>query len=320
MKLQVKAIYEDRDFGLGLELLNGKQGLEREITSARVQKSGLAIAGFVASIKSGHVQVLGRTERQYWETLNEDERPKALRGLLHGTGIACIVVTSGCDFGEALCEAAAREKIAVFRTQFDSGLFIARVHSFLDSHLSPETTIHGVLIDVFGVGILLSGASGIGKSECALDLILRGHRLVADDAVSIKQHGRRLEGSGSEVIRHHMEVRGLGVINVRDIFGAASVRERKRVELVVALEEWGPGVVHDRTGLDRQTQEFLGISVEKVTLPIRPGRNVASIVEVAARNFLLKLSGNDTARRFQRATERRLMQSGLSRAVDGERV
>jgi HPr kinase/phosphorylase len=211
----------------------------------------------------------------------------------------------------ALAALAEERGVSVFTTALPTGTFIARVHAFFDEHLSPRITLHGVLLDVFGVGVMLTGHSGIGKSECALDLILRGHRLVADDSVLVRQHDRELIGMGSPLTKNHMEVRGLGIINVKDLFGAASVCERKEVELIVDLVEWQREADYDRLGLDDIFEWILDVQVPRARIPIRPGRNMASIVEVAARNFLLKAQGHHAARQFQERLELHLSRQSV---------
>jgi HPr kinase/phosphorylase len=308
MKILVKVLQADREFGLDVQLLAGEKGLTREITNARVQKPGLALAGYVDSVRPGHLQVIGGTEMDYLTSLDDAGQRRAFEGLC-GSGLACIVMTRAMEPPRALLDVAEKDGVPVFRTTFATETFMNRVHNFLDEHLAPELSMHGVLLDVYGVGVMLTGGSGIGKSECALDLVLRGHRLVSDDAVVVKQVGRQLVGRGSPLTRHHMEVRGLGIINVKDLFGAASVREKKRVEMVVEMVEWQASAEYDRTGIDELKESILDIEVPKIRLPIRPGRNVASIVEVASRNHLLKLQGHHSAREFKEQLERRLAQS-----------
>ncbi len=317
MKILTKALHEDTQFNLGIELLAGAAGLSRVIDHPRVQKPGLALAGFVQSIRPNRLQILGRTEIEYLKTMEGPGQNAAIDKLFN-SGLAGAVVTTGLAPVPALIEAAERYAVPLFRSHLSSGAFITRVHDFLEERLSPEVALHGVLLDVFGVGVLLTGPSGIGKSECALDLVLRGHRLVADDVVLIKQRKDQLTGSGSPVTRHHMEVRGLGIINVKDLFGAASVRERKRIELVVEMVAWQADTTYDRTGIEDQYEHILEVSVAKVRLPISPGRNVASIVEVASRDLLLKLQGHNAAKLFREALERRLAASDEQEAAEVE--
>ena len=201
-----------------------------------------------------------------------------------------------------LCEA---RDITLFSSALKSSEFIDRVTKYLEWHLSPTTSIHGVLMDVLGVGILLLGKSGIGKSEAALDLVMRGHRLVADDIVDVKRRTPdSVYGAGSEIIKHHMEIRGLGIINIKDLFGVASIRERKKIEIVLELVEWDPSVEYDRLGVEEKKFRILDVEIPMLIVPVRPGRNMTTIVEVAARNHLLKLQGHHSAREFQERLNR----------------
>jgi HPr kinase/phosphorylase len=305
MQILVKALREDADFDLRLELLAGEGGLDREIDDPRIQRPGLAMAGFADFVRPGRLQVLGNTEIAYLNSLEGTAQREAVERLVQ-LDIPAVVVASPSPIPELLTIAAERQQLPLFHSELASSPFINQAHDFLDEHLSPEMTAHAVLIDVFGVGVLLTGASGIGKSECALDLVLRGHRLVADDVVLLKKRRRQLIGMGSPLTRHHMEVRGLGIISVKDLFGAASVRESKPLDLVVELLEWHPNLESDRTGLDELHEDLLDVAVSKVSLPIRPGRNLASIVEVAARNHLLKQQGHHAARELKEKLERHL--------------
>ena len=305
MNIVAKALVEDKEFKLNLRLLAGRGGLEKPIEFRRIQKPGLAIAGLVEAIQPGRVQVLGNTELMYLNSLAENHQRAALEGLFRAY-VPCIVVTAGLMPPDVLVSLAKARNVSIFQTSLTSGTFIVRVHDFFDEHLSPRMTLHGVLVDVFGVGVMLTGQSGVGKSECALDLILRGHQLVADDVVLVRQSDRELIGMGSPLTKHHMEVRGLGIINVKDLFGAASVCERKRIELLVDLVEWEHDGVYDRMGLDDAMESILDAQVPKLRVPIRPGRNLSAIVEVASRNHLLKSQGHHAAQRLQQRLERRL--------------
>jgi len=214
--------------------------------------------------------------------------------------IACIIVTRNANIHKPLIEACRSQEIPLLRTKLLTSTFVNRASRFLEENLAASTCIHGVLLDVFGVGILMIGKSGIGKSECALDLVLRGHRLVADDIVNIrKQPPSTLYGGGSEIIKHHMEIRGLGIINIRDLFGISAVRDRKLIEIVVELAEWDPQIEYDRLGIDEQRHTILDVSLPLIQIPVRPGRNLSAIIEVAARNHLLKQGGHHSAREFQ---------------------
>lgn len=317
MKTLVHALRDDAEFHLELTLLAGAQGLDRQIQHTRVQKPGLALAGLVQTIRPGCVQILGKTEITYLQSLDCVGQTRAAE-LLFGAEIACAVVTTGLTVPPCFMDVSDRLGVALLATTLSSGSFIARIHDFLDEQLSLQITLHGVLVDVFGVGVLLQGHSGIGKSECALDLILRGHCLVADDVILVKQFRQRLEGIGSPLTRHHMEVRGLGIINVKDLFGAASVRERKPLELVVELHDWSRDMECDRMGIDDMQVVILGVEVPRISIPVRPGRNIASIVEVAARNHLLKMHGHHSAREFKETLERRLAAAAVQYGRHGD--
>jgi len=305
VKILVKAIIENEPYHLDLTLVAGKAGLQRPITHTRVQKPGIALAGFRESVRSDRVQIFGKTEIAYLNHLDEPARRASIQALFD-LQLGCVIVTCGLALPESLQEIAEDSGVALFVTPHETSVFINRLNGFLDEHLSPEEGHHAVLLDVFGVGVMLTGHSGIGKSECALDLVLRGHRLVSDDMVIAKQMGHTLVGSGTSITRHLMEVRGLGIINVRELFGAASVCESKEIELIVDLIDWRPDLEFDRLGLDENTLQILETEVPRVQIPIRPGRNIASIVEVAARNHLLKLQGLNAATEFQKSLDLRL--------------
>jgi HPr kinase/phosphorylase len=304
MKILTRAL-QSGGSTMHLELLAGESGLDRCITHHRIQKQGLALAGYLDSLCPHRIQVLGKTELGYVRGLAPAERSRSLRGLMT-SDVACIVITAGQEVPDEFIDLAQEHSLPVFWTALASSVAIERLQSFLQEHLSPAIPRHGVLMDVFGVGILLTGQSGIGKSECALDLILRGHRLIADDTVVIKSKNDGPVGTVSPLTKHHMEVRGLGIINVKELFGAASVRDSKVIELIVELVTWEESASVTRTGLDETTETLLNHDIARITLPIRPGRNLASIIEVAARNHLLKLQGHNSAQRFQAKLERRL--------------
>lgn len=305
MHIVARALIEDKTYHMGLRPLAGARGLQRHLHEPRIQKSGLAIAGLTQSIKPGRVQVLGSTEVMYLNSLEPQHERAALSGLF-AANVPCVVVTGRLEASPTLLALADELGICLLATDLPSGTFIGRVHDFFDEHLSPRITLHGVLLDVFGVGVMLTGHSGIGKSECALDLVLRGHQLVADDMVLVRRRDLQLVGTGSPLTKHHMEVRGLGIINVKDLFGAASVCAHKTLGLLVEMVEWQREAEYDRLGLDDNLEDILGAKVPRLRLPVRPGRNLASIVEVAARNHLLKAQGHHAAQRLQRRLERRL--------------
>lgn len=281
---------------LELELLAGADGLDNRITLQRIQKPGLAMTGYVEFIHPGRVQVLGSSELGYMERLGADDRRRILARFCERP-IACVAITKGLEAPAELVEACSAHGIPLLRSRLQSSVFIDRITLLLDAQLAPRTTVHGVLMDVFGIGVLILGPSGVGKSECALELVARGHRLVSDDVVEIRRReGDILVGRGPELIRHHMELRGLGIINIENLFGAASIRQRKRVELVVRLEHDGEERGFDRLGLDQEIYSLLDVDLPLVRLPVTSGRNPSMLVEVAARNLILRLKGYHAAR------------------------
>jgi len=283
---------------LDLELLAGGEGLDRRITIPHTQKTGLALSGFDAYLREGRVLVFGESEIRYLEGLDQPGRTAVLKRIL-AYPLPCVLVTDGLEPPVELMVEADRAHVPLLRTRTATPDAMSRLTAVLDTYLSARGVVHGVLLDILGLGVLVMGESGIGKSECALDLVVRGHRLVADDAVELRCRAQSFVlGSCPELTRHHMEIRGLGIINVQDMFGIASTRTSKRVELVVQLERWEPGREYDRLGVDDSFHELLGIRIPMVRMPVAPGRNVAILVEVAARNQLLRNSGHHAARRL----------------------
>jgi HPr kinase/phosphorylase len=297
--IRVGALLDDKKFDLRLALLAGKQGLSRRISASRIQKPGLVLAGFTEYLHKERVQVFGNTEMSYLATLPRDRAGSVLRKFF-AQDVACLVVTKGLEVPAEMLSAAEEAGVPLLRTTHLSSTFIESVQVCLEDVLTAQTSMHGVLLDVFGVGILLLGKSGIGKSEIALDLVMRGHRLVADDIVDVRRRTPdSVVGAGSEIIKHHMEIRGLGIINIKDLFGVASIRDRKMIEIVLELVEWDPNVEYDRLGVEDRNFRILDVEIPMLIVPVRPGRNMTTIVEVAARNHLLKLQGHHSAREFQ---------------------
>jgi HPr kinase/phosphorylase len=317
-EISVKQLFEEQKNPLKLELLAGARGLENTIANTRLQKFSLAFAGFYEHFHPDRVQVLGETEINYLATLPQERAREVIQTFCRHP-ICCIVVTKGLALPQELLSSTEGSGIPLLRSGCQSSLVISQLSAFLESRLSHTMTVHGVLIDVDGVGILILGKSGIGKSESALTLIQRGHRLVADDVVQIRRTGDRLAGRGMELSRFHMEIRGLGILNIRDLFGVVSIRDEKRVELVIRLEEWEPGQEYDRLGLDEQYHEILGISLPLVRLPVRPGRNIPTLVEVAARNQLLKSMGYRSAEAFNKEVLKNLAEPTAERAFRASR-
>jgi HPr kinase/phosphorylase len=284
---------------LGLEVVSGADGLDNLVNRPRIQKPGLALAGFLEYIHAGRIQILGKSE---WTFLNERapaERSRITSQLCRQGG-SCFVLTSGLEPPTEMVEETDRNSVPLLRTNLSSSATIDSLTDFLEDRLAPHAVIHGVLLDIYGLGVFLLGDSGVGKSECALDLVVRGHRLVSDDVVEIKRRGPALYGTGPELTRYHMELRGMGIINVKDLFGVAAVRLRKRLGYVIRLDPWKAGKRYDRLGLDDQTYEILGVDLPYVEMPVGPGRNLSVLIEVAARNYLLKLKGYHPARQLAR--------------------
>lgn len=281
---------------LGLKLLCGRAGLRRPIEWPRVQKPGLAIAGFLPYVRPHRVQILGESEFEYLKTLSPEvarQRFDAFTAL----PLSCVVVTKGIRAPAVLKRFCRERDIPLFGTPRLTSTVIEGLTAFLEESLAPRVTLHGVLLEVGGLGTLLLGDSGVGKSECALALVQRGHRLVADDLVVIKRfHNDALVGSSAGVIRHHMELRGLGIVNVPLLFGVAAVLERHTVEYVIRLTHWIEGTEYDRLGLDDETETILGVAIPMIRMPVATGRDVALLVEIAARNHLLKRRGYHAAR------------------------
>jgi HPr kinase/phosphorylase len=276
---------------LDLEVLYGNEELNNKIGSPRIQKLGFALAGFSGFVHADRIQFLGSSEINFLRNLRPVARSEAIRRL-QGLGVSCIIATKGLKVPKEIVELVKHEGIALLRSSAMSSVAIGKISRFLKDWFAPRITIHGVLLDVFGLGILLIGPSGIGKSECALELIMKGHRLIADDAVDIVRHGEdRLDGSGGQVLRHHMELRGLGIINVSEIFGISATGVSSKLDLVMRLERWKPETKYDRLGLEQSVIEYLGVTVPLIEMPVAPGRNLSALVEIAARIHLLRRSG-----------------------------
>jgi HPr kinase/phosphorylase len=292
----------------------GQEGLTRTVTAPRIQKPGLALTGWPEQLHDGRVLVLGGTEIDY---LADQERARTVGvATLMESKPACIVVCRSLRAPQELLDAANAAKVPVLISELVTADFIAHVTGWMQDKFAPSVVVHGVLLDVLGVGILVMGKSGIGKSETALDLVVRGHRFVADDVISIRRQGVNLIGRSAGIIGHHMEIRGLGIINVKDLFGVAAVRETKKIELVVELHEWSEDAQYERLGFDDRNDEILGCAVPSVRLPVRPGRNLATLIEVAARNQLVKQQGIHSARAFRDQLHRAMQPDGEVEAVE----
>ena len=308
---------DDAATPLNLTLISGADGLDNVVDRPRIQKPGLALAGFLEYVHPGRIQILGKSETSFLEERAPAERARIVSQLCR-QGVSCFVITTGLTPPDELIDETERQRVPLLRTELSSSTTIERITRYLEDRLAPRTVVHGVLLDVYGLGVLLMGDSGVGKSECAIDLVVRGHRLVSDDVVEIKRRGDLLVGTGPELTRYHMELRGVGIINVKDLFGVASVRMTKFVEYVIKLDPWKAGKKYDRLGLDERGYEVLGVSLPYVEMPVGPGRNLSVLIEVAARNHLLKLKGYHPARELARRLGERIHTPTLD--ADGDPI
>jgi len=283
-----------------LTLVAGEKGARREVTTSRIQKPGLLLTGLLEELHPDRLQIFGAAEIGYLNSLEESRIPGVLKYLAK-PGIPGIIVTRDLEPPPFLAEMCQAMDIPLFKTVFTSSVLIESITKYLEERLAPSTTLHGVLMDVLGVGILLIGKSGIGKSECALDLVARGFRLVSDDLVIVKKMPPSLLfGTSSDIIRYHIEIRGLGILNIKDLYGITAIREKKQMDIVVELVKWEMEVEYDRLGLEENSYNILGVDLPYLKVPVSPGRSVATIVEVAARNQILKIMGHHSARALER--------------------
>ena len=296
--LTVGKFFADHGTALGLELMGDSTGMERPIAEPTINRPGLALAGFFRYFASKRIQVAGHAELSYLRSLQAAERTERI-GSLFKQRIPCLIVARGLPLPTGLLELATKSATPVFRTPLVTMKFINSATIALEDEFAPVASEHGSMVDIMGIGVLIRGKSGIGKSECVLGLIERGYSLVSDDITRFRNlEGRELIGNSKELTRFHMEVRGIGIINVAAIFGAGSVRPEKQLDLIVTLKDWHDVEEIDRLGLDRANYEILGIPIPHVTIPVRPGRDLARLVEVAALDQKLKAMGHDTAREF----------------------
>jgi HPr kinase/phosphorylase len=304
-EISVRDLIEDETLSIELEVAGGESGLDRLVKSPRIQKSGLALAGHYHGIEAQRIQILGVTEMSYLRGLSVPKCQAAVRGFLD-LDLCGVVVTEsevcmaeGSEAPETLIAYANDVDMPLLTSKARSSRTIIALHALLDERLAPRERVHGVLVDVFEVGLLLLGSSGVGKSEVALELVMRGHRLVADDVVECHYRPPGMVfGAPADLLRHHLEVRGLGILNVKDLFGVTAIRERKRIDVVVQLVESEDYLEQDRLGLEMRSHQILGVDVPELLIPVRPGRDMASILEIAARSELLKIAGHHPAREF----------------------
>ncbi len=300
---------------LKFRTLNGDVGFEKEIRDKNIHRPGLALAGYVELFTYDRVQIFGNTEMRYLNHLSKQERLHVFETIF-SFDLPCIIITSDNELDEELVRIATEKHVSVFLSPFETTKLVYYVSDFLDDQFAPQTVLHGSFIDVYGIGVLITGRSGIGKSEIALDLVERGHRLVADDVVMIVRKGENiLIGSGSDVVKHFMEIRGLGLIDVRATFGIRSIRYQKRIEIIVELKEWDPNIEYTRTGLDHESIAILGVNMPHIKLPIFPGKNITVIIEVVALDYLSKHYGYDAAKAFARRLD-----AAITEKTKGKRV
>lgn len=284
---------------LGMHVFTPDANLQRVIRTVDINRPGLALAGYLRYHPAERVQLLGRTELSFLQGMNPREQALRVFAFCAYEETPCVIISRSEMPPDPLLEEALRRELPILGTQMVTTRAAATLSNFLEERLAPETLVHGVLVDVYGIGILITGSSGIGKSETALELIKRGHRLVADDAVLIRQiSDDTLLGSPPTLLQHLLEIRGLGVLNAMTLFGAGAVRTHKKLVMVIHLEAWQENKAYDRLGIDHHTMRILDVEVPLVTIPVRPGRNLAVIVEVAAMNFRLKGMGYDAAKAF----------------------
>jgi len=296
-KLTVETLFEDKREALDLEVLTGAT-LDRPVEAPTLSSPGLILSGFDDRVPRGRLQILGETEVAFLRSRDEESLDAVLKRLF-SIDAPALIITKGLDVPPRLLAAAADHGVPILRTSLKTGEFYRRIQPYLEGMFAPTTTLHGSLADVYGVGLLIVGRSGIGKSECVLDLVERGHRLVADDLVYVSRRGNDvLIARGHELQRHHMEIRGIGIVDIQALFGIRSIRQQKRIEVVVRLVDWNEKDAYERTGLASELIEILGVQVPQVTIPLNPGKNITVIAEVIAMNHLLKYSGVHTAERF----------------------
>ncbi len=310
--LRLRDFLSRRGAALQLEILTGDQGLDRALTDAEVASPGLALAGYTGRFAPNRLHVFGETEITYLGGLSAEQRQRALEHFF-AFELPVVFVTKGQEAPAELLELARQRGVPVLRTPLKTAEFYRLIKPIVEDAFAPRTTLHGSLADVYGVGLLFVGRSGIGKSECVLDLVERGHRLVADDVVQVTRRGTDvLIGRGHELAGHHMEIRGIGLIDIPALFGVRSVRQQKRIEVVVQLEDWETTKDAERTGLTHQETVILGVSVPRMVVPLNPGKNITVISEVVAMMHLLRYSGVDVAAAFnERLIKRMKEQRGV---------
>jgi HPr kinase/phosphorylase len=297
--IEVRELFENPERKFELKLLAGEEGLNRKIKDPHIQKLGLVLAGEFSYLDPYRIQILGKKELIYLEGFKKEAQWEIL-DKMGERNPSCFILSRGMPPPKALVEACNRHHIPLLSSPLKTSQLIDHINQFLKERMSPTTTVHGVLLDVFGVGVLILGKSGIGKSECALDLITRGHRLVSDDVVKIiRTEPSTLFGTSFKLIQNLMEIRGLGIINIRDLYGVEAIRERKKIDLIVELVDWLSIEKPERLGLEQNTTKLLEVEMPFIRIPVTPGRNLTTIIEVAARNHILRASGIHTPQELE---------------------
>ena len=313
-QMKIESLLKQYGRRLGLRLVAGEQGMGRVINSSDVHRPGLTLTGFVEVFTFNLVQILGNHELEYLRSLSPDRRRQALE-IIYQFELPCVIVTGRGRLLPELRRLAGQYGIPLLRSEFDTTKFIHLLHFYLDDHFAPQATLHGTLVDVHGVGLLIMGRSGIGKSEVGLDLVERGHRLVADDTVIItRQSQGLLMARPPRLLQDHIEIRGIGIVDVKRLFGVGGTRRQKRVEVVLTLADWQEDLDYERTGIEDRAFTILGVEVPEVMVPIYPGKNVTVIAETIAFNYLLRIDGYHAAQEFNKRLIRR-----MHRRVEGER-
>ncbi len=309
--LTVERLFKEQAKSLRLDLLAGKRGLGRLITVPEINRPGLALAGFLEHFSAERVQVFGRGEQSYCMKVGSPALRKSLSSILASKEMPCILFTHGLDIPPVLLSECDKRGIPLFRSQLKTADLVSELGEKLEYELSPSCLVHGVFVDIYGMGVLIQGGAGMGKSECALELLKRGHILIADDVVRLQhRRGGVLRGICPEPLKNHLEVRGLGILDVSLLFGIGFILEHKRVRLAVQLLPWEKVEYPDRTGLSDTTVSFLGIDIPQVRIPVMPGRNLAVLIEVAALNQRLKIHGYHAAENFNQKLIDRMREAG----------
>ena len=304
--ITVGSLLKDEGKELKLKLASGKFGIENKIFFSEINRPGLALSGYFGYFAYQRVQVLGKTEFSYLHKMNGKLRARRIQKMF-SYKVPCVITTNGLVPFKEMLNLSEERSIPILRTNLNTQELIHKITFYLESKFTPSTTLHGDLVEVYGVGVLILGKSGVGKSETALELIQRGHRLIADDVISInREPGRTLSGGSNSLIKHHVEIRGLGIIDIKNLFGTRAIRDKKRIELVVQLEEWKENKLYDRLGLKEKICKILGVPLPKIVIPVRPGRNLAIIIEVAVMNYRLKKMGVFSARELSKELKKNM--------------